>query len=48
MWQCISVVRVELSCWDWESLGRDELRAGCQLVLDVGDVLQMLDDSDGE
>ena len=39
---CLFAVLSELAAWDWDVLDGDDLRAGCQLVLDVADLVGAL------
>ncbi len=39
---CLLAVQQEMSTWDWDSLGRDDLKAGCLLVLDIAELVSAL------
>ena len=40
--ECLLAIQDEMDIWDWDGLDRDALRAGCQFVLDVADLVGVL------
>lgn len=39
---CLLAVQDEMTTWDWDTLGRADLEAGCLMVLDVAAVVRLL------
>ena len=40
--ECLLAVQQEMTTWDWDGLGREDLKAGCLMVLDVADLVGAL------
>lgn len=40
--ECLLEVQREMNTWDWDEFDATELRGGCQMVLDVAELVQVL------